>query len=75
MQNKLLKTGIIGTIVAAVCCFTPFLVWVFSVIGLTSLVIYLDIVLLPLLGLFVVLLIAGLIVTIKSRHKNSEQDR
>ncbi|MFT4844933.1 MAG: mercuric ion transport protein [Cellvibrionaceae bacterium] len=70
MTNKLLKTGINGTIVTSICCFTPFLVWGLSVAGLASLVGYLDIVLLPLLALFVVLLIVGLVVAIKDKYKN-----
>ena len=70
MKNKLLKTGIVGALVTAICCFTPFLVWVLSVIGLASLVGYLDIVLLPLLALFVVLLIVGLAVALRDKNKN-----
>lgn len=70
MKSKLLKTGIVGTIITAICCFTPLLVWALSAIGLASLVGYLDIVLLPLLGLSVVLLVIGGVVTVKGRSKN-----
>ncbi|MCJ8324236.1 MAG: mercury resistance system transport protein MerF [Rhizobiales bacterium] len=56
MKDKnILKAGIIGTIIAALCCFTPVLVILFGVVGLSSLVGYLDIVLLPSLGFFVLL--------------------
>ena len=52
-KNKLLKAGLVGSIVTAICCFTPFLVVVFGLAGLSPLVIYLDVVLLPLLVVFV----------------------
>jgi len=32
--NTLLKVGVIGTIVAALCCFTPVLVVLFGAVGL-----------------------------------------
>ena len=53
--------GVIGTGVAALCCFTPILVGLFGVLGLTALVGYLDYVLLPPLGVFLLLLIVGLV--------------
>ncbi len=61
MTDKgLLKTGIIGTVIAALCCFTPVLVILFGVVGLAGLVGYLDLVLLPALGFFVVLTVYAL---------------
>ena len=51
--SRLLKTGIIGSLIAALCCFTPVLVVLFGALGLSSLVGYLDAVLLPALALFV----------------------
>ncbi|MBQ0757962.1 MAG: mercury resistance system transport protein MerF [Amphritea sp.] len=53
MPKSLLKTGLIGTVIAAICCFTPILVILLSAIGLASFVGYLDYVLLPLLGIFI----------------------
>jgi mercuric ion transport protein len=50
---SLLKTGIIGSVIAALCCFTPVLVVLFGTVGLSSLVGYLDYVLLPALGIFI----------------------
>jgi mercuric ion transport protein len=47
--NKLLKRGIIGSLIAAVCCFTPLLVIAFVGVGLTSLIGGLDYVLFPIL--------------------------
>jgi len=52
-DKKLLKTGIIGSAVAALCCFTPILVVAFGVIGLSAWVGWLDYVLLPGLAFFI----------------------
>lgn len=53
MTNKaLLRTGITGSIIAAICCFTPALVILFGAIGLSSLIGVLDYVLLPALAIF-----------------------
>ena len=46
-KRNLMATGIIGAAVAAVCCFTPALVILLGVVGLSGLVGYLDYVLLP----------------------------
>ena len=51
-DRTLLRTGIIGTVVAAICCFTPVLVILFGVVGLSALVGYLDYVLFPALAFF-----------------------
>ncbi len=56
-DNKLIKVGIIGTIVAALCCATPILVILLGAIGLGAITGYLDYVLLPALAIF--LLITG----------------
>jgi len=55
MSDPLLKTGLTGAVIAAICCFTPILVWVFGAVGLGALVVYLDLILLPALGLFLFL--------------------
>ena len=56
----LVKTGIIGTIIAALCCFTPVLVILLGAVGLSALTGYLDYVLLPALGAFIVLTVYAL---------------
>jgi mercuric ion transport protein len=53
VNDRLLKLGIIGTIIAALCCFTPVLVVLFGAVGLSAVVGYLDYVLLPALAVFV----------------------
>ncbi|HWP48499.1 MAG TPA: mercury resistance system transport protein MerF [Candidatus Limnocylindrales bacterium] len=53
--NRLMKTGMIGAILAAICCFTPVLVILLGLVGLSTVVGYLDYVLIPALGAFVIL--------------------
>ena len=55
MKDRLLKVGVIGAIVTAICCFTPVLVVLFGAVGLSAVVGYLDIVLLPALAVFLVI--------------------
>ncbi len=51
-QKTLLKTGIIGSLVAVLCCATPVLVVILSAVGLAALTGYLDYVLMPALVVF-----------------------
>ncbi len=46
-NKKQMKTGIIGTVVAALCCFTPVLVVLFGAIGLSAWLGWIDYVLFP----------------------------
>jgi len=46
--KTLLRAGLIGTVLVALCCFTPILVVLLGVVGLAGLTGYLDYVLLPL---------------------------
>lgn len=56
MKNRsLLKIGIAGTVVAALCCLTPVLVVTLGAIGLSSVVGVLDYLLLPTLALFLLM--------------------
>jgi len=52
-NDRLLKYGLIGTIVVALCCFTPILMVLLGAVGLSALLGWLDIVLLPALAVFV----------------------
>jgi len=54
-KSTLLKTGIIGTAVAALCCFTPVLVLLFGAVGLAAWIGHLDAVLMPALAFFFLL--------------------
>jgi mercuric ion transport protein len=66
-NDKLLKIGIIGTIVAALCCFTPILVILFGAVGLSALVGWLDYVLFPALGIFLAITAYALWKKMKTR--------
>lgn len=57
--NKCFKAGIWGSIVAAICCLTPILVVGLGLIGLAAFTPYLDYVLFPVLGLFLILAYYG----------------
>ncbi len=46
-NNGLLKTGVIGTVIAAICCFTPLLVIGLTAVGLSAIVGGVDYVLFP----------------------------
>lgn len=54
-KSWLLRLGIVGTIVSALCCFTPLLVVLLGAVGLAAVVGRLDLVLFPALGGFVLL--------------------
>ena len=52
-SGALLKTGLIGTAVIALCCVTPILVVPLGIVGLGAVTGYLDYVLFPALAVFV----------------------
>ena len=51
-NNKLLCTGAGGTVIAAICCFTPLLVVSLGAVGLSAWLGWLDYVLFPVLAIF-----------------------
>lgn len=51
-DKALLRTGVVGTVIAALCCFTPVLVIAFGAAGLSAWLGYADYVLLPALAFF-----------------------
>ena len=59
-NNKMLATSLIGTVIAALCCFTPLLVMALGAVGLSAILGYLDYILLPALGLFILMTIFAL---------------
>ena len=59
-SDTLLKTGIIGSVITAICCFTPALVLLLGAVGLSSAVVWLDVVLLPALGVFLLITVYAL---------------
>ena len=67
LRNKLLGVGIGGFAVAALCCFTPVLVWSLAAFGLTAYAGYLDPILLP--ALLVFLAITGYAIWRRRKHR------
>ena len=64
MKSGLLKVGIAGAVLSALCCFTPVLVLLPGAIGFSALIGKLDYVLLPAMVIF-----AGLIVYALARRE------
>lgn len=52
LHDRLFVIGVLGSVLAALCCFTPLLPVVLTALGLTGLVgvLYTDVVLLPVLA-------------------------
>ena len=59
-ERRLMRIGIVGTVVAAVCCFTPVLVILLGAIGLSAVIGMLDYVLFPAPALFLGIMIYAL---------------
>lgn len=59
-DDRLVKYGLVGTVVVALCCFTPILVILLGLVGLSAVLGWLDIVLLPALALFIGITLYGL---------------
>lgn len=71
----LLKVGLIGTVFAALCCFTPILVVMVGAVGLSALTGYLDYVLFPMLGLFLLLTLYAILHRKKSAPSISKENK
>ncbi len=69
-DRTLLATGVIGTAVAALCCFTPVLVVLLGAVGLSAWLGWLDYVLLPALAFFI-----GLTVYAVRRRRAARPER
>ena len=61
MSRLLFKFGLTGSIVTAICCFTPALSLMLGFLSLGALAGWIDYVLLPLLGIFMALTLIGYI--------------
>ncbi len=68
-QRRWLWAGVTGSVVAALCCFTPILVLFLGAVGLGALTGYLDLVVLPALVLFLAMAAYGL-----SAHRNAKAE-
>lgn len=65
-DRTLLTTGIVGTVIAVLCCFTPLLVVLLGAVGLSAWLGWLDYVLLPALALFIVITIYAAVRRLRS---------
>lgn len=65
-DQSLLRTGIIGAAITAICCFTPALVIGLGAVGLSAWLGWLDYVLLPALAVF--LAVTGYAMVRRSRR-------
>jgi mercuric ion transport protein len=59
-STRLLRTGVVGSLVTAVCCFTPLLVWGLPALGLAAWLGWIDYVLLPVFAGFMILIAVAL---------------
>jgi mercuric ion transport protein len=71
-ERRLIATGIVGTVVAALCCFTPVLVVLLGAVGLSAALGWIDYVLLPALAFFVALTVYA--VWRRQRRPTTEPD-
>ncbi|GEM_PF-813165 len=71
-DRKLLRTGLIGTGVAMICCFTPALVLVLGAVGLSAVLGWIDFVLLPAMAGFAALSLYAL--RRRWRRRQARQD-
>lgn len=71
-NRRLLKFGIVGSVIAALCCFTTVLVSLLAVVGLSAAVGWLDYVLFPALLVFIGITVYALL---RQRSAATETDR
>ena len=69
-EQALLRFGVVGAVIVALCCFTPILVVLIAAVGLSAITGYLDYILLPALFFFV-----GLTIYAVWRRKNNQKNR
>ena len=71
-SKKGLFAALSGTVLVAFCCFTPILVMLMGAVGLSALTPYLDLVLLPALGIMIVIAILSYLRWRKAAQKQSK---
>jgi mercuric ion transport protein len=59
-NRNLLRTGIAGTVITAICCVTPVLVVLFGALGVSAWLGWIDFLLFPLLAAFIALTVFAL---------------
>lgn len=74
-KKHLLQLGIVGTIVTALCCFTPALVVLLATVGLSAWLAWLDSLLIPLLVVFIAITAFALMGMVSAtRHRGSSDE-
>lgn len=66
-DRTVLAAGVVGSVIAAICCFTPALVILLGAVGLAAWLTWLDYVLLPALALLLGITAYGLV--LRQRRK------
>lgn len=66
-DRTVVTTGLVGSLIVAICCFTPALVILLGAVGLAAWLAWLDYVLLPVLALFLGITAYGLV--LRQRRK------
>lgn len=74
-SKKGMFAALAGTVLVALCCFTPILIILLGAIGLSVLTPYLDFVLLPALGVMIVLSVVSFLRWRKSVVNNSSNKK
>lgn len=69
-SKNIFVSALIGTILTAICCFTPVLVIAAGAIGLSMLIPYLDLALFPALGILFIITVVSYI-----RWKKADRKR
>ncbi|MEO1823693.1 MAG: mercury resistance system transport protein MerF [Candidatus Lambdaproteobacteria bacterium] len=72
MKNKTTFYGGIGTVLTALCCFTPILVIGLTGLGAVSIISYLDYVLFPVFAIFAVITVYGIY---RNQQENHDCER
>ena len=71
-EKKILGIGIVGTVIVALCCFTPLLVVLLGAVGLSAALGWLDYVLFPALAFFIGLTVYAVYRLHKSQAQTPE---
>lgn len=67
-NRRLMRVGVIGTVITAICCFTPVLVILLGAVGFSAALGWLDYVLFPALAIFI-----GITIYALARRKKAPQ--
>ena len=73
-KKHLLQFGIAGTVVTAICCFTPALVILLAGVGLSAWLVWLDSLLIPLLVVFIAITAFALMGMASTVHHAQSDD-